>query len=253
MFKKKNKIKYAFLKRLSFLRANHKSSFFHSLYMDNKRTFLSNLSSIMKSVDLKYRSSLIWYNNRKFFKKFFFLTKIRQIALTRFLSNLLKSSQKYFLKYLQFSICNVLIYCKFVFTKLEAKMFLKHGLVYVNGLKIEDYRTMLSVGDRLQLILNDKIYHFYKHNFHSKSKMFKGLSYRIWVLNRFKFNFYKQSTTKIPNIYENVYFFYEDVPVYFEVDYILLMCCIIYDAKNFNHFSFFIKKTVNFVLLRHYN
>jgi hypothetical protein len=101
--------------------------------------------------------------------------------------------------------------------------------------------------------LADKFFKFYRVNFHTKSRLFKRISYRLWLLNRFKNNFYKQSRNRIPSWIGNLLFVYEDVPFYLEVDYIILSIMFVFRKNKFHHFNFFSKKSIALFLLRHYN
>jgi hypothetical protein len=79
-------------------------------------------------------------------------------------------------------------------------------------------------------------------NFNNKLKMTFSLGYRLWRLNRFKNNFYKQSPTRIPNKVDRFFFFYEDVPSFLEVDYIILAFILIKLPTTYKSFNFFFFK-----------
>jgi hypothetical protein len=73
------------------------------------------------------------------------------------------------------------------------------------------------------------------------------------MLNRFKFNFYKQSTTRIPTFIDRVMFFYEDLPKFFEADFLTLTFTIVLLKNKTKFFNFFFKKIPALNMLRIYN
>jgi len=247
MLKKKNKIQMAFIRRLNLFR--FKKNKINPSYRG--RRFKPLYSS--KFIDLHKRTNQIWFTNRYLFRDFFSLNKFRQWSLTRVFSGLVKADPDTFLNSLESTLQYVLIFSKLAFTFKESKFLINSGLVFINGEACLYELALVHPGDVIQLGLSDKFFKFYRMNVHLRTRVFKKISYTLWLINRFRNNFYKQSRNRIPSWINNLLFVHEDVPVYMEVDYSILTIGIIFKKTKFNHFNFFTKKTISLFLLRHYN
>jgi hypothetical protein len=253
MFKKKT----SFLKKkgkleLSFLKRMHMFKFRKSVLMKKqKKNWRKNRFS--KYLDLHKRTNLIWYWNRDIFKKYMRTPKLRQKSKTRVFSNFLKKGPFSFLKFWDNSILNFVLQARFVPSLKEAMFFATSGLIFINGRQVNKFDTHINYGDVVQLAISDILYRFYRWNIHFKQKFFKKVGYHLWILNRFRFNFYKQSTTRIPTFIDRIMFFYEDLPKIFEADFITLTFTLVVLKNKTKYFSFFFKKIPALNMLRVYN
>ena len=59
-------------------------------------------------------------------------------------------------------------------------------------------QDVLKERDLVNLIISKKIYNFFKTNYNCKLKLTYSIGYRIWRLNRFRYDMYKQSPKRIP-------------------------------------------------------
>lgn len=245
IFKKKDVLNLYFLKRLNFVKS--KKNLIGFEFKRFKKV------GFFRYIDLHRKTNQIWFNNRIFLKNFINFKKLRQFSFTRFLSSILKCSKKKFINFFENSLANLLICVKFVFTLKDSLFLIKNGLIFRNGVLIKNGNFLVNVGDVVQVMISDMFYNFYKWNFHFKIKKFRSISYHIWLISRFKFNFYKQSKNRVPKWIHNLYFVYEDVPPFLEIDYIILAFCFLYERSNFVNSGFLFKKIINIYLLRHYN
>lgn len=247
MFKRKDRIERAFMRRLNLFkfRKTQLAGFYRKW---RKRNFVRT-----KFVDLHKRTNQIWYINRFIFKKYLYSKKIRQWSVTRTLAGFLNATPREFLSIFENTLQNILIFSKLALSLKEAKFIVESNLVYINGVCCSNYSALANVGDVIQLVLSDRLFRFYRTNFHKKTKFFKRISYSLWLINRFRENFYKQSKNRTPFWINKLLFVYEDVPSFLEVDYITLTICVVFEKTKFHHFNFFNKKFINLFLLRHYN
>lgn len=244
--KKKGKLELFFLKRMHMFKFK-KNIFLKKFYRRRKRRLFS------KYIDLYKRTNLIWYYNRDYFKKYLRIPKIRQKAKTRFFSNFLKTDPLTFLKFWDDSILNLMLMTRLVPSLKEAFFLATSGLVFINGFQVNKFDAHINYGDVIQFGLFDSFFKFYRWNIHFKQRFFKRAGYHLWMLNRFRFNFYKQSTTRIPEYFNRVMFFHEDVPRFLEIDYSTMTFIVILRKTKIKFFSFFFKKTPALNMLRLYN
>jgi ribosomal protein S4E len=73
----------------------------------------------------------------------------------------------------------ILVLTKFVLTEKEAHFLINSGLVFINGVCVKNIQSFVNQGDVVQLGLADKFFKFYRVNFHTKSRLFKRISYRL--------------------------------------------------------------------------
>jgi hypothetical protein len=244
--KKNNKLELSFLKRMHMFK--FKKSIFDRPVRRKRRKHM-----FSKIIDLHKRTNLIWYYNRRFFKKFLKIPSIRQWNLSRFFSNFLKSSPLDFIKFWDDSLLNLMLLARLVPSFKEAMFLSQSGLIFINGIEQKFHRTAIRLGDVIQLGISDLFYKFYRWNIHFKQRLFKRVGYHLWLLNRFRFNFYKQSTKRIPDFIDNIMFFYEDTPRFLELDFLTLTFVVVLRKDKFKFFNFFFKKVPALNMSRLYN
>lgn len=206
-----------------------------------------------KYLDLHRRTNLIFYYNRSFFKKYMRIKKIRQTAKSRVFSTIIKSTPFRFLNFWDNSVLNTMLQLRLVPSFKEAQFLSTSGLIFINGVQVYLENTGVNYGDVVQIAISDFFYKFYRWNIHSKQKFFKKIGYHLWILNRFKFNFYKQSTTRIPTFIDRVMFYYEDLPRIIEADFLTLTFIYVLRKNKTKFFNFFFKKIPALNMLRLYN
>jgi ribosomal protein S4 len=245
-FKKDSKTNHFFLYKVNFLKnlTTSKVDFFEN-DVEHK--------NFNKFIDLKSSAFSLFYRNRKLLKKLFFFKNIKQNKTTKLFSKILKINFNRFISFVEYSLFNVLIKCKFCFTKDESIFLIKNKFIFVNGLVVTNPIFFLKKSDVVQVIISDCFFDFIKINSDKKLKTISLLKHVIWRNNRFANNFYKQSYTKVPDWVLNTSSFYEDVPTYFEVDYTILSACILKNDVNFIFYNNSLLNFINVFMLRNYN
>lgn len=244
--KKNNKLELSFLKRMNMFK--FKKNIFKKTPRRRRRRYMYS-----KMIDLHKRTNLIWYYNRRFFKKFLKTPSIRQWNLSRFFTGFLKNSPLNFIKLWDDSILNLMLISRIVPSFKEALFVAESELIFINGICQTNYNTSIRFGDVIQIGISDIFYKFYRWNIHFKQRLFKRVGYHLWILNRFRFNFYKQSTKRIPDFVDNIMFFYEDTPRFLELDFLTLTFMVVLRKNKFKFFNFFFKKVPALNMMRLYN
>ena len=245
-FKKNNKLELSFLKRVYMFK--FKKSVLNKSPRRRRRKHM-----FSKFIDLHKRTNLIWYYNRRFFKKFLKVPSIRQLNLSRFFSSFIKSSPHNFIRFWDDSLLNLSLITRLVPSFKEAAFLAESGLIFINGIQQWKHNSVVRLGDVVQIGISDIFYKFYRWNIHFKQRLFKRVGYHLWLLNRFRFNFYKQSTKRIPEFIDNIMFFYEDTPRFLELDFLTLTFIVILRKNRFRFFNFFFKKVTALNMMRLYN
>ena len=246
------KMRAGFLKKFNKI----KSVYFYKYWKLGKKFRLKNKllpKNFAKTFDLKKRLFFILKENRAILKDLFFTRFIRQKKITGFISFFKHFPLKKIIQFFEFSLFNILIQSHFLVFKKDILFFLKNGLIFVNGAPILNKFFSLSVGDRVQLILNNDYFLFFR-NF---NKILKSFNYKIRLSVRKLFlkkkDLYKQKTTRTPQWVEKIIFNKQIIPKYLEVDFFTLTSVIIRypNAIYENNFVFF--KFLSYFNIRLYN
>lgn len=245
-FKKNNKINHFYLYKTNFLK-NQSLSKFDSFEID------LDSKNFNKFFDFKSSTFSVFFNNRKLLKKLFFLKNMRQKKTTKLFSKLIKSDFKSFVKFIEYSLYNILIKSKMCYTYSESIFLIKNGFVFVNGLLIKNPFFLLKNSDIIQITISDQFYEFFKINTDKKYKLVCLLKHIIWKNHRFLNNFYKQSYNRVPDWVFDTSSFYEDVPSYIDVDYTTMSLCILKLDVNFIFYNNNFLNFINIFMLRNYN
>lgn len=142
--------------------------------------------------------SRLFFTNRKIFESLMGFKSLRQLRFTRYFSNFFKKNFLSIIYSLEFNITNILIKSRFTFTKQGAISLLKNNFVFLNGSCINSEHVTLKVSDRLQLIISKSFFYYYRRYLSTLQALKKKTGYRVWLLTRFMFNFFKQSMKNIP-------------------------------------------------------
>lgn len=266
LLKRKDKLKNFLLLRTNVLR-NYK--LFNAFTSTNKNMLVTKNSPLFNTVMKKkksfsnYEVSKIlelkkrWYKffstNRNVLKRFLNIEKNKQFQITKTFSKKIKATSLTNLLQFEFSLFNCLLRSRIVFTLEESKFLINNSFVFVNGVLVTNPNYFLKLGDVINIRFSKKYFYFYKTNFNSKLKLTHAVGYRLWRLNRFKNNFYKQSPIGIPDWIFKLSFFFEDVPSFLEVDYISLSFGLIKYPINYYDYNYYFNKFISFYLMRLYN
>jgi ribosomal protein S4 len=204
-------------------------------------------------INVKHKFNRFFFQNRKVFQAFFGKIGLRQHKFTKMFSNFFKKNTYSLLTSFEFVISNILIRSRFVFTKEQAYDLVRKHLVFVNGSLITNIHYTLTVGDRLQLILNKRFFFFYRRTLSNLQYLKKYTGFRVWRLVRFLSNIHKQPAKNIPNWVMLLMYYRIDVPRFLEVDYTILTSIILYKPMFIFEYNYYNLKFVNYFLIRLYN
>lgn len=205
-----------------------------------------------KTVNVKNRFNRVFFENRKILTTISNYRSLRQKHFTNLFSSFLK---KNFLKTFfafELNIINILLKSRFFFSKKQAQQALHNNIVFVNGVYANE-KLFLKTGDRIQLIVNPSYYYIHKVSVLYSAKFQRKVSQHIWRLVRFTSNIYKQAATHVPRWVFSIVNKKMDIPYYLEVDFLVLTSVMLTTPFWVRDFSFFLKKFLNFNLLRLYN
>jgi hypothetical protein len=265
-FKKKSKLHSYLLFRTNFLKSNKLTSDTFSHFLKNNATFNFSDSFIFgesqqnslendfdKLIELKRKTFWIFYQNRTILKNFFFNSKIRQFQITKFFSKLTKKSGRDLFYFFENSLFNSLVRSKLILSWKDSIFYIKNGCVFVNGNVCKNIFFTVNVGDFVQISIDDDYFNFFKKKVDSNLKLMNNVANKVWQINRLRGNFYKQTTSNIPNWIHELIFFYDDAPHFLEIDYSILSFSFVYVNDNYNEYNFFFLKFLNYFMSRHYN
>jgi len=194
-------------KLLSFLDHKKKKSFYK-------------LSPKLYTFFFKTDFSLKLKKNVNFLKIFFLRNRALRKKIRNFFKNISQNSNVFF-KNFDSILYLTLIKAHFIFFCLDAKFFLKKGLVFVNGVVEKNHMVVLNCGDRVQLPFS-KFYFIYikccKKFFKKKLKYIRYKRWKNFVKNRSMYKFIRWN----PNFLKRFISFKIDIPFCFEVDFLTL-------------------------------
>jgi ribosomal protein S4 len=189
--KKKDKLKNFLLLRLNNLKnfkflqnSLNKGKIYKNLKLKNfnkisRLKIKTDHSDVNKFLELKKRWYKIFSKNRGLLKVYSNIKKKKQFQLTKiFYKNIKREVKLNFLKN-EFTLANLIVRSKFVFTNTEAIFFVKNGFVFVNGFCIVNPKHVISVGDVVNIIFLKNYFFFFKTNFSQKLRLTYALGYRL--------------------------------------------------------------------------
>jgi ribosomal protein S4 len=196
-YKKLNKFESHSVKAFSYF----KNFNVRSLFLKNRRAKKSNAVTRNK---LSNRNSI--YFKKKFLKslifsrsmfKFVFNTKLnKKKNVARLVSGSAHSTFFNRLTKLEFTLFNLLLRCRIVFTIKDAQSIIKSNYIYVNSKIMNDPFKQLSVYDRIQIAIG-KNYFFFRSFFYSRVKMdIAKLKNKLWRKRSGSFNLFRKRSKR---------------------------------------------------------
>jgi ribosomal protein S4 len=208
---------------------------------------LDNLTTNFFKINTK---SLITFN-RKIISKFFNFKLKKQYRITRFINSFLKYKVKDSIKFFENTLANILISSKLTFNSKQTFIFLKSGLIYVNGKLNNKADFFLKKGDLIQLVFTTTYLSTYKTYFNFTVKLnqkhynrfFKNSSF----LEETELSFKELTAVK------NLTIFKKNFPKYLEVDFLTFSCYVVYTPFNLFYINNSSNYLYNYYLNRLYN
>jgi ribosomal protein S4 len=147
----------------------------------------------------KSRFGRVFYHNRKFFGSFMGRDGLRQHRFTTLYNSFFKKNWLKLLNNFEFNLVDMLIKCRFAFTKTYANSLIDDGYVFINGVMESDNSRIIKKGDFIQLIITNDLFINSRRELSDTYYLKKFLGYRVWRVTRFLFNKHKQSSKHIPD------------------------------------------------------
>ena len=217
-----------------------------------KHMYSKKIRRIKRPLNVKHKFNRLFYINRKIFQKIFNYPDFRQHRFNNYFSYLFKKNYKHTLKSFNLNIVHLLIKSRFVFTRDQAHFLIKNNFVFLNGYPVLTTLHTASINNTIQLIICKSYYYYFKRLLSNLRLLKKKTGYRVWLLTRFLFNFYKQSPTNIPRWVDKLMYYKIDVPKFLEVDYTVLTAVVLYTPKSVYEVDLYTFKYINYFLLRLY-
>lgn len=252
-YKKLNKYRNYNLKSFSFF----KNLNIKSIFLKNRR--INRLVTIKKN-KLRNRNSI-------FFKKKFLKSLIFSRNMFKFLFNIKLNKKKKISRLvassshltffnrlikLEFTLFNLLLRCRILFTIKDAYNFIKNGYVYVNNSLTCDPFKQLSVHDRIQIVIG-KSYFFFRSFFYSKIKIdIAKLKNKMWRKRSGNFNLFRKRSKLWPNWIFRTAYYNTFTPSYLEVDILSLTIILLFVPSRIVEYKSIIWKYVNLYNYRLY-
>lgn len=196
--------------------------------------------------------------NRKFFKKLFlFSASVKQTKITkrikRFSSNINNKSNTI----LEYSLCNLLLRSGLFFFQKDVLLFIKFGMVYLNGRTVYDSNINLVVGDIIQLSVSTFIYkyiYFSKKLLKRKVALFRYTTWKFFKKKLFKkkqgLRSKKRKNPKYLYLFCN---FKLNTPSFLEVDFLTISISLLRLQNTNIQSSYYLNKTFSYKLFPLYN
>jgi len=216
---------------------NKKKNFFFKKKFNIRVLSSRRLRHVLKKKVRFYRT----YDNKFFFKKFFFKTllknrrflmrfffkknKMRQVTLTKKLFKLSKnlSNGSNFINSIGFTVINILLRANLFFFLKDLNFFFNSKKVFLNSTPVLNKDILLFVGDCLQIPVSTKYFvylRYFKGYFRKKLAEYKKDSWKFFKKKFLKRRFHIKR--KLPR-YLDFFFLYKlNIPRFLEVDYLTM-------------------------------
>lgn len=215
----------------------------HDFFKQNKRNYKSkwgNKTKIkryyryneFKSIRMRKGFFSILLENRKIIKNFFCLKNKKQKFINKLLTAKTHIPQKKIYTNFEFNIVNILLRSQFFFFKADAVFFLQKGCVFLNGQRVFNINTTCVLGDRVQLVICQNYYFYFRTKKNFLTLFLKKLNKKYYRSLKVKLDFYKQRSRYYPNWVFKMIHFYNDVPSFLEIDF-TIMTSIIFTKPHF--------------------
>lgn len=219
-------------------------------FFDRKKNAFHKPSPKLYTFFFKTDFSLKLKKNVNFLKIFFLRNKVLRKKIRNFFKNISQNSNIFF-KNFDSILYLTLIKAHFIFFCLDAKFFLKKGLVFVNGVVEKNHMTVLNCGDRVQLPFSKFYFIYIKCCKKFFKKKLKYIRYKRW--KSFKNRSMQKFIRWNPDFLKRFIAFKIDIPFCFEVDFLTLTYIILKKNPEIFKKNSLFNKFLSFFLLKSYN
>lgn len=205
-----------------------------------------------RQLDLKYKQHTYFLKNRDMLSQRLNISNKNTKKFSKMIRNLIKKPTLTFLNKFELSLISILQRSNFFFNSVDTKFFIKAGFVFVNGLVIKNLMYTTKLNDRINIILDDDYFSYYKESLHNMNILISRYSNYNFSVNQKKIDLSKQQKTHQPSWLKNLFYFREDIPNFLEIDFLTLSISIIYlpniteyDTLNLRCLNIFQKRLYN--------
>lgn len=266
VFKKRNNVKnFLFFRTKKLLLFNLKKKFnnkyfnifkknecktsFNNLFLksfDKRKSKFNNFFNL-KSLPLKKGFFKVLLENRNLIKTVYFFKNKKNNFLNKFISKkIFVPTKDFYLKH-EFSLLNILIRSQFFYFKTDVLVAFRHTAIYVNGIPIFNLNKFLNIGDRIQILITDNYYYYFRTYKFITTNFLKKIKKKMLRMFKPKNDMYKQKSNYIPDWIFKMIYYYNDIPLYLEVDFIIMTAVIISKPFRFYEYNF-----INWIFLSSY-
>jgi len=202
------------------------------------------------------------------FKKFFFKALIDGRSLTKLILNKKHKSKLNFtnivsasthttffnrINSLELSLFNIVLRSRFTTSIKDAFKWVRRGMVFVNSKPVLNPYRSLTLGDRVQLTINNNYYLYKKtHSTKNKKDVIK-LKSKLWFKNKGKFNLFRRRSKLWPKWILRTVYYKTLIPNFLEVDFMSLTSVIVYLPKMITEYDSVLWRYINIYNFRLYN
>ena len=204
---------------------------YHNSYVDyHKNTYKENYDFNIKRIRFKPGYMTLWRDVRDTLKNSLSLNFRYQYKLTNYLAKYKKFVNFKTFLFMEMKLLNILIKSRLFNDSGLALIFLKHNLIYVNGLLSNNQNLQIFIGDFIQIVINLKYYiisrWFLNLNLKKKNKIKNVIKKKTHPYS------HSDEKKKSYNMPKWVLFnknLFDDCANYLEVDYFTLSVFILYE------------------------
>jgi ribosomal protein S4 len=209
------------------------------------------ISDNVMSNFFKIKTKALISFNRKILCQFFNFKIKKQNRITPRINNFIKFKIKNSIQFFESTITNILLLSKFVFNSRQAYLFVKGGLVYLNGALVFKPDLKIKQGDNIQLLLSIRYLRYYSEYFNKLTNF--SQKYHNKFLKNVDSPLDKKLRRNKSKLVSDLISFRRGIPVYLEVDFLTFSCYVVYTPFNFYYISNKSFNLYNFYLNRLYN
>jgi len=205
-----------------------------------------------RQMDFKYKPHKFFLKNREMLAYHLNISTKNTKKFSKMIKNLIRRPTFTFLYKFELSLISILQRSNFFFNKIDTRFFIKAGCVFVNGFVIKDITYTLKSDDRINIIIDDCYFSYYKESLNNMNILITKYSNYNFIINQKRLDSSKQPKTHEPSWLKNLLYFREDIPNFLEIDFLTLSILIIYNPTVFE-FDIINLKYINIFQQRLYN
>ena len=154
---------------------------------------------------------------------------------------------------LELCLFNLILRSKFTTSIKDTLMWIKQGFILVNGITNVNPYSVLTLGDRLQFTISNRLFIYKKTYLQKTKKDIVKLKAKLWLKSRGKFNLFRKRSKLWPKWILRTTYYQTLIPNFLEVDYLTLTSVIIFLPKMIIEYNSVLWRYLNIYNFRLYN